>query len=69
MPNFLKLHGFQWVKSFVSVFYSWMKGEKFFKAHLMARASISQGVQFNCVYESFALKTLKLLWFYLFVWT
>ena len=33
-----------------------MKGEKCFKAHLMARASISQGVQFICVFESFALK-------------
>ena len=34
-----------------------MKGEKCFKSHLMVRPSISQGVLFNCVFESFALKT------------
>ena len=34
-------HGFESVKTFVSHFDSWMKGEKCFKVHLMARASVS----------------------------
>ena len=33
-----------------------MKGEKCFKSHLMVRPSILQGVLFNCIFESFALK-------------